>query len=164
MSALPRPGAATLVLSLMTPADLGAVLAIETVAYEFPWTRGNFVDSLAAGYRARLLHASGDRSAPAGYYLAMEGVDELHLLNLTVAPAWRRHGMALRLLDDLVDYGRDRALHQLWLEVRESNRRAQTIYRRYGLAPIGKRRGYYPAPRDTREDAIVMGMALDALD
>jgi ribosomal-protein-alanine N-acetyltransferase len=146
----------------LTSADLDRVMPVENAAYAFPWTRGNFVDSLAAGYHARQLRDAA--GALAGYYLAMEGVDELHLLNLTVAPAFQRRGLALRLLDDLMAHGRARALHQVWLEVRESNHRAQAIYRRYGFAVIGRRRGYYPAAQGAREEAIVMGMRLDALD
>ena len=96
MSALPRPAARLLPMRL---ADLDEVLAIERSAYSFPWTRGNFIDSLSAGYQAELLRLDG--SALAGYYLAMSGVDEMHLLNLTVAPVHQRRGHARTLLDAL---------------------------------------------------------------
>jgi [ribosomal protein S18]-alanine N-acetyltransferase len=164
MSALPQSGAAALEIVAMTVADLDRVLPVEQLAYEFPWTRGNFVDSLAAGYQARVLRPRGAPGQVAGYYLAMEGVGELHLLNLTVAPDWQRRGLALVLLDDLVAFARGRSLAQVWLEVRAANLRAQAIYRRYGFRTIGRRRGYYPAPAGRREDAIVMGLALDGLD
>jgi ribosomal-protein-alanine N-acetyltransferase len=144
-------------------ADLDAVLAIETEAYEFPWTRGNFIDSLAAGYHAVLLRERGV-PAPAGYLVAMHGAGEVHLLNLTVAPAWQGRGLALRLLGELVRHGRELRAHQVWLEVRESNTRARSIYLRYGMRQIGVRKGYYPAAAGRREDAIVMGLSLDALD
>src|SRR6185436_5885973 len=62
----------------MTVAELGAVVLIEAAAYDFPWTRGNFIDSLAAGYLARVLF--GERRRAAGYFVAMHGVDEMHLL------------------------------------------------------------------------------------
>ena len=163
MSAL--PDAPALQLTAMTSADLDAVLAVEQAAYAFPWTRGNFIDSLAAGYRARLLRAAGrSGGAVAGYTVAMEGVGELHLLNLTVAPDWQRRGLARLLLDDLCEHARVRRLGQLWLEVREGNARARVLYERYGFATIGRRRGYYPAGLGRREDAIVMGMTLHGLD
>ena len=69
----------------MTTQQLDAVLEIELQAYPFPWTRGNFIDSLAAGYPAQVLY--GVQGELLGYFIAMEGVDELHLLNITVAPA-----------------------------------------------------------------------------
>ena len=162
MSALPEPVA--LGFAPMTVADLDRVLAIENAAYAFPWTRGNFVDSLAAGYHARLLRTERGPPVIVGYSLSMAGPGELHLLNLTVAPAWQRRGLARRLLDDLVALARAPALGQIWLEVREGNARAREVYRRYGFAALGRRRGYYPAGPGPREDAIVMGLSLDAVD
>jgi ribosomal-protein-alanine N-acetyltransferase len=149
----------------MTVQQLDAVLAIEHRAYAFPWTRGNFIDSLAAGYVAQVLH--GAHGELLGYFIAMEGVDELHLLNITVAPAAQRHGHARFMLDELCALARVRGAQQIWLEVRGSNARARAIYERYGFRHIGLRRGYYPASRDEhpggREDAIVMSLALEAM-
>ena len=139
--------------------DLDAVLTIEQAAYPFPWTRGNFIDSLAAGYAAQVLRSSaGDLCA---YCLAMPGVQETHLLNLTVAPAWQHQGLARGLLDALVADCRSAESAWLWLEVRESNLRARAIYRRYGFDEVGWRRGYYPAAAGQREDACVMRFTVD---
>ena len=140
----------------MTVGDLDAVTSIEASAYPFPWSRGNFIDSLAAGYTARLVLA--DRHRTIGYFIAMEGVDEMHLLNLTVAPAEQRRGHARRMLDALVALCRERGARQLWLEVRESNARARALYLRYGFKHVGVRRGYYPAAGGQREDAAVMSL------
>jgi [ribosomal protein S18]-alanine N-acetyltransferase len=156
------------VLRPMTVATLDGVLALEAEVYPFPWTRGNFVDSLVAGYTAWTLnHVDGDLI---GYCVAMAGVGEMHLLNITVAPAMRRRGHARRLLAELLQLCRLRQASRLWLEVRESNAEAREAYRRLGFAPVGRRKGYYPAPQGRREDAVVMSLdvdaegALDALD
>jgi ribosomal-protein-alanine N-acetyltransferase len=138
--------------------DLDQVLAVERAAYSFPWTRGNFIDSLAAGYLAEML--LDDRAGLVGYYVAMAGVDEMHLLNLTVAPAQQRRGHSRSLLDALERRCRERHLATLWLEVRASNARARQVYARRGFAEVGLRRGYYPAGKATREDAIVMSLPL----
>lgn len=143
----------------MTMADLDEVMRIEQAAYAFPWSRGNMIDSLAAGHLAqRLCTVQGELQ---GYFIAMSGVQEMHLLNLTVAPAWQRRGMALELLDALVQRSREQGARQLWLEVRPSNERAVALYARYGFAVVGRRRAYYPAVQGTREDAQVMRLALD---
>lgn len=156
--AVPAPG---VVHRPMTAADLDAVLAIEARAYSHPWTRGNFIDSLAAGYRAELrLAAAG--GALLGYSVALPGFEETHLLNLSVAPALQRAGHGWALLQRLCDDARRRGDLALWLEVRESNTGARALYRRAGFVETGVRRGYYPAARLTREDAVVMRLALQA--
>ena len=157
MNALLQPEAQ---LRAMHYADLDAVLAVERAAYSFPWTRGNFVDSLAIGYQAELLVSDDDGLV--GYYVAMPGVDEMHLLNLTVAPRLQRRGHARTLLDALQRRCLEQGLPKLWLEVRASNARARGIYARRGFAEVGLRRGYYPAGKSQREDAIVMSLDLQA--
>jgi ribosomal-protein-alanine N-acetyltransferase len=155
MSAVVRPPEPSL-----RPMGLGVldqVAAIEAQAYAFPWTRGNFVDSLAAGYLAEVLCEGG---VAIGYYVAMAGVQEMHLLNITVAPAQQGRGHGRLLLDRVVARAREAGAQALWLEVRESNALARGLYARYGFASVGVRRGYYPAPRRTREDAVVMSLAL----
>jgi ribosomal-protein-alanine N-acetyltransferase len=141
----------------MTEARLDEVVTIERGAYEHPWSRGNFSDSLRSGYHARLLCA-GD--ALLGYFVAMKGVDEVHLLNLTVAPAHQGQGFGRILLDALSLWSRAQGAQWLWLEVRVGNTRAQRVYERYGFRRVGDRRGYYPAARGQREDAIVMSCKL----
>jgi ribosomal-protein-alanine N-acetyltransferase len=90
----------------------------------------------------------------------MHGVDEMHLLNLTVAPAWQRMGHARLLLDVLEQRCREHHAAALWLEVRAGNRRARQVYQRRGFAEVGLRRHYYPAGHGTREDAVVMSLAV----
>ena len=155
MSALLQPGPG---LEPMRVIDLDRVLAVERSAYSFPWTRGNFIDSLAAGYLAQtLMH---DTAGLVGYCVAMPGADEMHLLNLTVAPAWQRRGYSRILLDALEAHCRDQQLATVWLEVRASNQRARCLYALRGFAEVGVRRGYYPAGVSRREDAIVMSLVL----
>jgi ribosomal-protein-alanine acetyltransferase len=140
----------------MTAADVAAVTHIEVSAYPFPWTQGNFADSLAAGYGCAVLEWDG---AIAGYVIVMNAVDDLHLLNITVAPQFQRRGLSHQLLAWVEDIAvRDRCSGVL-LEVRPSNQRARSIYEHLGFAAIGVRRGYYPAASG-REDAIVMRKAV----
>ncbi|MCA0212024.1 MAG: ribosomal protein S18-alanine N-acetyltransferase [Proteobacteria bacterium] len=141
----------------MTEARLDEVLAIEQRAYAQPWSRGNFTDSLRSGYQAQLLVADG---TILGYFVAMKGVDEVHLLNITVAPAYQAQGWGRVLLDALAIWSRGQGAQWLWLEVRVSNARALQIYERHGYRRVGERRGYYPAANGQREDAVVMSFKL----
>ena len=138
-------------------ARLDAVLAVEHSAYAHPWTRGNFTDALASGYEAQALLA-GD--IVLGYFVAMKGVDEVHLLNITVAPRFQRQGWAMVMLDALAIWARGQQAAWLWLEVRTGNHRAQQIYEAHGFRRVGLRKAYYPAGHGQREDAIVMSLKL----
>lgn len=138
--------------------DLDQVLGIEKLAYPYPWTRGNFLDSLYSGYEAWVLRRTSGEIA--GYFLLMHAVDESHLLNITVRPELQGQGMGRLLLDKAASLALERGMASILLEVRPSNQRALQVYRRYGFQQIGLRKSYYPAARQGREDAVVMRFAL----
>jgi ribosomal-protein-alanine N-acetyltransferase len=141
----------------MTEAMLDAVLHIEQQAYSHPWTRGNFVDSFQAGYHLRVLLGG---ETVLGYYVAMAGVQEVHLLNITVAPDHQRQGYGRLLLDALHLWAQQQEAQWCWLEVRAGNARAMQVYERYGYRRVGLRKGYYPDHDRRREDAVVMSYKL----
>ena len=140
----------------MREADLAEVMAIESAIYSHPWTRGNFVDSLTAGYECRCLRHGGELI---GYFVLMVAVQEAHLLNLSIAAKHQRRGHGSALLRDAADLARRLGACNVFLEVRPSNGGAQKLYTRFGFHKVGTRRGYYPATAG-REDAIVLTMPL----
>jgi ribosomal-protein-alanine N-acetyltransferase len=140
----------------MTAADLDAVAAIEQAAYPHPWTRGNFSDSLEAGYHGWILECGGE---VAGYTIVMIAADEAHILNLTVGAPWQRRGLGRELLAFALRLARDYGAHKVFLEVRPSNSAARSLYRSAGFSEIAVRRNYYPGGEE-REDAIVLGLSL----
>ena len=148
----------------MTAGWLSEVARVEFSAYKHPWSMGNFNDSLNAGYLAQLLTAGDKQSSTLlGYFVAMKGVQETHLLNLTVTPAYQRQGWARVMLDALALWSRGQNAQWLWLEVRASNTHAKAVYTHYGFREVGLRKGYYPAGGsllNPREDAIVMSLKL----
>ena len=140
----------------MREEELAVVLGIENSIYEHPWTRGNFADSLRAGYEcwtyrvdARLL----------GYFVLIVAAGEAHLLNLSVAAESQRRGHGAALLAESVRISRQLGARNVYLEVRPSNRAAQALYARFGFRHIALRRGYYPAGTQ-REDALVFALPL----
>lgn len=170
----------------ITVERIPAVCAVEQTAFTHPWSAANFTDSLAAGYHCQCLVApASDEEAAAeprrgaqalwtralgrssagetliGYFVAMKGVDEVHLLNLTVAPAFQGQGWAPLMLEALAGWSRGQRAQWLWLEVRASNLRALAVYERNGFRRVGMRKGYYPAPGGGREDAVVMSLRLN---
>jgi ribosomal-protein-alanine N-acetyltransferase len=141
----------------LTVALLDDVLRIENSAYAHPWTRGNFADSLKSGYQLLAL-MGGDTLI--GYFVAMEGVDEVHLLNITVAPQFQGQGYGVLMLDALSVWARSRQAQWLWLEVRVGNTRAMQVYERYGYRRVGERKNYYLADHGQREHAVLMSLKL----
>jgi ribosomal-protein-alanine N-acetyltransferase len=151
----------------MQLADVAEVAAIERSIYTAPWSEGNFVDSLNAGYCAWILRATGEagtgRAPIVGYFVLMAAVDDAHLLNVSVAADSQGRGHGLFLLRRAVELALDYRASAIILEVRPSNRRALSVYRRFGFTEHGLRRRYYPVSstdQRTREDAIVMRLAL----
>ncbi|MFA5914175.1 MAG: ribosomal protein S18-alanine N-acetyltransferase [Burkholderiales bacterium] len=153
MSAVLKP---VLKLRPMAEADLPAVVAIENAIYDFPWTQGNFRDSLAAGYSCWMYERDGE---PIGYAVLMLAADEAHLLNLSIAAAWQRQGHGGRLLQRLRAAARELGARLIFLEVRPSNAAALRLYQRHGFQRVGLRREYYPAQAG-REDALIYSLPL----
>lgn len=149
-SGLPAP----MRVAAMTGRDIAAVMAIEQAVYPFPWTAGNFDDSIRAGYDAWLFH--DDAGALAGYAVVMWLPDEVHLLNLSVAAVMQRQGWGARMLAWLCADCMARGAHAMLLEVRPSNVPARRLYDRFGFRQVGVRRRYYPAADHGREDALVL--------
>lgn len=137
---------------------LDSLLPVEQQAYSHPWSRGNFIDAMAAGYECQLL--VDGRGELLGYYVAMAVLDEVHLLNITVSPAHQRQGWARILLDALALWARQRQSQWVWLEVRESNARARAIYAAHGFHEVGQRKNYYPMHDGPREHAVLMSLKL----
>jgi len=136
--------------------DLDAVAAIERSIYPFPWTRGNFADSLLAGHDAWILEIEIEESPQLiGYAVVMWLPDEVHLLNLSVAAPMQGRGYGREMLNWLMRDAAGRGARGMLLEVRPSNAPALALYRSSGFEPIGVRRGYYPA-EGGREDATVL--------
>lgn len=145
---------ASLKLEPMRTVHLNDVLAIEYAIYPFPWTRGNFADSLESGYEAWVLRDAA--GTVLGYFLMMMAIDEAHLLNITVRFDLQGRGYGRFLLDKAMMIARENEMQSLLLEVRPTNLRALAVYQKAGFNTIGTRKNYYPAAGNTREDAIVM--------
>ncbi len=157
MSAVLRANAQQVRWRPMTVTDLDAVLAIEQQAYSHPWSRGNFIDSIAAGHWAWMGEHGGEAAC---YWVAMPVLDEVLLLNVAVARERWGQGLGEVAMTHLVQTARSHAAAQIWLEVRTSNMRAQRLYSRLGFERKGMRKGYYPVTAHQREDAQVMHLQL----
>lgn len=142
-----------LVFAPMQHEDLEVVARAEAEATQFPWSVGLFGDALQPSYSSWVLRKDGQHI---GHAILLAVLDESHLLVITIRPAWQGQGYGGRLLEHVAERARLAGATQMFLEVRASNRVAQTMYGRHGFCEIGRRRGYYPDADSLREDALVM--------
>jgi [ribosomal protein S18]-alanine N-acetyltransferase len=133
--------------------DLAAIDAIERASYPTPWSRSMFAGELAKPSSISLGAFAGDTGELLGYLIISRYVDAWHVMNIAVAPEWRRRGVATLLLERLFEVTAGDGHRGYTLEVRVSNTSAIRLYERLGFKSRGVRRGYYT---DNREDAVIM--------
>ncbi len=140
----------------MLELDVPYVLAVESAAYQFPWSEGIFRDCLRVGYTCRVLDIGGDI---AGYGIMSMGAGEAHILNVCVRSEYQCRGFGRKILSFLLERARAAGMQEAFLEVRPSNSAAIRLYQSAGFEPVGVRRGYYQAAVG-REDASVLRRVL----
>ena len=136
---------------LFRATDLPQVMQIEIASFSTPWRENTF-----RGLMRRTdtdLFVAEEEGAVLGYAACWTVVDQSELGNVAVAPEARGRGVGGALVDAVVERVRERGAVELFLEVRESNRGAQSVYRERGFEVVGRRRAYYSSPT---EDALVM--------
>ena len=136
--------------------DVTAIMEVEHKVYSFPWTMGNFKDSLHAGYSCWVAEVGRDL---VGYAVMMVAADEAHLLNISIARPWQRRGLGRKFLAHLLKSAKEYHAQTMFLEVRPSNVAARKLYEAAGFNAISVRHGYYPGEA-SREDAILMAIVL----
>jgi ribosomal-protein-alanine N-acetyltransferase len=146
------PAELEVVVTPMRRRHLRGVLRIEHRVYPRPWSLGLYMSELALpSTRVYLVARIGTNVI--GYAGLMTVNEDGHITTVAVDPQWHRRAVGTRLLLALLDQASTRGVQNVTLEVRMSNAAAQTMYRRFGFAPAGVRRGYYV---DNAEDAMVM--------
>ena len=133
--------------------DLNAIEEIERLSYPTPWSRSMFAGELAKPSSICLGAVDAERDELVGYLIISRYVDAWHVMNIAVAPEYRRRGIARRLMERLFEVTERDADCGYTLEVRVSNEAAIRLYEELGFRTRGIRRGYYT---DNREDALIM--------
>lgn len=140
----------------MHPSDLDQIILIEREIFLFPWSPGNFADSIKTGYVCQVLQQADTLM---GYGIMMMSPEEAHILTLGIAANWQKKGLGKKLLQHFIQHAREQNAKSIFLDVRESNHNAAQLYKKMGFQQIATRKGYYPAMCG-REDALVMQLML----
>lgn len=135
----------------MAGRHLGAVEAIDAVAFSRPWSTATWRTELASDDRRHLVARRGDRVV--GHAGMLRVLDDVHITTVAVHPDEEGRGIGTRLVASLLDDARRDGVEAATLEVRATHHRTQRLYARLGFTPAGARKGYYSQPAD---DAIVM--------
>jgi ribosomal-protein-alanine N-acetyltransferase len=133
--------------------DLNAIEEIERTSYPTPWSRSMFAGELAKPSSICLGAIEAETDELVGYLIISRYVDAWHVMNIAVAPEYRRRGIARGLMERLFEVTARDARRGYTLEVRVSNEAAIRLYEELGFKTRGIRRGYYT---DNREDALIM--------
>ena len=145
----------SIVLRLMTTADINAVCAIEQQVQYAPWTPKLFSDSL----ERHLCWVAQKNQQVVGFFVVQFIVDEAHLLNIAVDPTQQKQGIGRVLLDNVQQQAIAKKANTIFLELRATNQRALALYQMAGFNEIGLRKNYYPAAQG-KEDAVIMALML----
>lgn len=142
----------------MQSTDLAQVVTIECNAHISPWGRISFEESLNQGHICRCVWQQKTLLA---YSVVQLIEDELHILNVVVTPSEQGQGIAHILMDDIFAIAQVKQVKTVFLDVRESNTKAQSLYKKWGFDLLSVRKQYYRAPvADQRENALVFMRAL----
>jgi [ribosomal protein S18]-alanine N-acetyltransferase len=145
----------TVVIRDMQPEDVPAAAAIERSSFSMPWSENSFYSEVYGRYSITRVAVINDRIA--GYVIGRIIIEEGHLLDMAVESAFRRRGIARRLMEDIIGGLRLNRCKAFYLEVRDSNRAARRLYENMGFTIIGTRKTYYKNPV---EDACIMMLEL----
>ena len=140
--------------------DIAAVAQIERSVSPEPWSIALFEGEFDVAAHTRHWLVAEDQAAKTvvGFIgmMFVNGTCEGHVMNIAVAPGYRRSGIAAALCAEAFDHAACIGVDALTLEVRASNDPAISLYRRFGFAPVGNRPGYYTNSDSTKEDGLIM--------
>ncbi len=146
----------------MSSDDLTQVMTIENNAQASPWGRLSFEESLTKSHFCRVLevaweHEQGQQSQIVAYHVVCPILDELHILNVVAAPQYQGIGLGHRLMHDILEIAEHHQTRRIFLEVRASNEKAQSLYLKWQFKQMGLRKAYYrrTLSNTSREDALI---------
>lgn len=141
--------------------DFPRLFEIEQAAHLVPWSLGTLKNNQGERYHnLKLVMAQ----KIVGFAICQTVLDEATLFNLAIDPAYQGQKLGRKLLQALLSQLQQKAVSQMWLEVRESNKKATALYESCGFNQVDIRKNYYPTVEGKRENAIIMVAMLSVID
>ena len=136
---------------LMNEAHVAQIAQLEKRCFSDPWSENSIRSELTGRLSLWVVALDGDTVA--GYIGSQSVLGESDMMNVAVAPEYRRRGIAQALILELIRRLSQQGNRSLMLEVRASNTPAITLYHKLGFAQVGRRPNYYRKPK---EDALIL--------
>lgn len=136
----------------MKPEDMTSVLPIEKACFTDPWSEDGFMDSMKET-SAHLIVIEDEPLGIVGYACLYQAADEGEIVNVAIHPSYRQKGYGARLVQALLQLGRELGAERFFLEVRKGNNAGRALYTSLGFTECGVRKGFYDNPK---EDAVLM--------
>lgn len=140
-----------MIIRLMKPEDVPQIAYLETICFSDPWSEKSIASELDNPLSCWLV--AEEQGRVAGYVGSQSVLDAADMMNIAVAPDFRRQGVGQQLIDALVEHLRRKNVIALLLEVRVSNAAAIALYEKLGFEQVGRRPRYYHNPK---EDALIL--------
>lgn len=135
----------------METEDIPQVYEIEKRSFSIPWSEKSFLESIALPHAIFLVAEDGKQIL--GYCGMYKVFGEGDITNIAVLPEYRGMGVGTGLLKEMIGYASERGILDITLEVRESNKGAIHLYRKFGFENVGIRKNFYEKPT---ENAVIM--------
>ena len=135
----------------MTAEHVAQIAELEKQCFSSPWSEKSIFGELNNPLSLWIVAVENNRVV--GYVGSQSVLGEADMMNVAVAPEYRRQGVANALIIELISQLASRDVHSLTLEVRASNIPAITLYEKMDFAQVGRRPNYYSAPK---EDALIL--------
>ena len=137
--------------------DIETIYEIEKSCFSRPWSKVSFYEELKHYYSYLWIAKNISTKEIAGFICFWLIWDEMHILNIAVKPEFQGRGIGSLLLNNAISLALKKGVEWVRLEVRPSNLKAISFYKKFGFKEIGRRRHYY---FDTGEDAIIMELKI----
>lgn len=141
-----------LVNAASSSSEIDALYDIHKKSQYSPWSFSTFSDCFTPPYYGLVARQNG---SAIGYAIILEVLDEATLMDIAVSRIWRGAGVGQRLIDALFDIATKKNTKEIWLEVRESNASAISLYKKNGFELIETRKNYYSSEQG-KEHASIM--------
>lgn len=140
-----------MIIRLMKQDDVPQIANLEKLCFSDPWSENSIATELDNRLSCWLV--AEEQGTVAGYVGSQSVLDMADMMNIAVAPDFRRQGIAEQLILALIEKLKEKGIIALLLEVRVSNAPAITLYEKLGFEQVGRRPRYYHNPR---EDALIL--------